>query len=73
MQLKCGIESRGQKKKLIKVSWKSEISKRKLKYVGLANRNPRTRTNLMTKSLQGRVPGSRRRGRLATLYMNNVR
>ena len=48
----------------------SEINKKKLKYVGHANRNPRT--NLMTTLLQGRVPGSRRRGRPATSYMNNV-
>ena len=41
----------------------SEINKRKLKYVGHANRNPRT--NLMTTLLQGR-------GRPATSYMNNV-
>ena len=87
MQLKCGVtedclESSGQKKEPIKVSWKnflfnrvqqhmlSEINKKKLKYVGHANRNPRT--NLMTTLLQGRVPGSRRRGRPATSYMNNV-
>ena len=78
MHLKCGVtgdclESSGQsvlEEHSVQQHMLSEINKRKLKYVCHANRN--SRTNLMTTLLQGRVPGSRRRGKPATSYMNNV-
>ena len=47
-----------------------EINKRKMKYIGHANRNPRT--NLMTTMLQGRVEGRRNRGRPPTSLMTNI-
>jgi hypothetical protein len=43
----------------------SEISKRRLKYLGHANRN--TKTDLMTTVLQGKVEAKRNQGRPPTL------
>ena len=47
-----------------------EIKRRKLRYLGHANRN--TRTDLMTSIFQGRVEARRNRGRPATSYMDNM-
>ena len=47
-----------------------EIKRRKLRYLGHANRN--TRTDLMTSIFQGRVEARRNRGRPATSYMDNI-
>lgn len=46
------------------------INKRKLKYVGHANRN--SKTDLMTTVLQGKVESKRNRGRPPISYMNNI-
>ena len=48
----------------------AEIDKRRLRYVGHANRN--TQTNLMTTVLQGKVEGRRKRGRPPTSYIANI-
>jgi hypothetical protein len=48
----------------------SEISKRRLKYLGHVNRN--TKTNLMTTVLQGKVEAKRNQGRPPTSYIDNV-
>ena len=45
-----------------------EINKRRMKYIGHANRNPRT--DLMATVLQGRIEG--RRNRPPTSLMNNI-
>ena len=47
-----------------------KINKRKLNYVGHANRN--TRTNLMTTVLQGKIDAKRNSGRPPTSYMSNI-
>ena len=47
-----------------------EINKRRMKYIGHANRNPRT--DLMAIVLQGRIEGRRNRGRPPTSLMNNI-
>ena len=47
-----------------------EINKRRMKYIGHANRNPRT--DLMATVLQGRIEGRRNRGRPPTSLMNNI-
>ena len=49
----------------------SEISKRRLKYLGHANRN--TKTDLMTTVLQGKVEAKRNYGRPPTSYIDNVK
>ena len=41
-----------------------------MKYIGHANRNPRT--NLMSTILQGRVEGKRNRGRPSTSLITNI-
>ena len=46
------------------------IIKRRLKYVGHANRN--SKTDLMTAMLQGKVESKRNRGRPPISYMNNI-
>ena len=46
----------------------SEISKKRLKYLGHANRN--TKTDLMTTVLQGKVEAKRNQGRPPTSYID---
>ena len=48
----------------------STINKRKLRYLGHANRN--SKTNLMTTVLQGKIEAKRNRGRLPISYMTNI-
>ena len=48
----------------------STINRRKLNYLGHANRN--TKTNLMTTALQGKVDAKRNRGRPPISYMANI-
>ena len=47
-----------------------KINKRKLNYLGHANRN--TRTTLMTTALQGKVEAKRKRGRPSISYMASI-
>ena len=47
-----------------------EIKKRKMKYLGHANRN--TKTNLMTSVLQGKMDAKRNPGRPPKSYMSNI-
>ena len=47
-----------------------EIMKRKMKYLGHANRN--TKTNLMTTVLQGKMGAKWNTGRPPKLYMSNI-
>jgi hypothetical protein len=49
----------------------SEISKKRLKYLGHANRN--TKADLMTTVLQGKVEAKRNQGRPPTSYIDNVK
>ena len=49
----------------------SEISKKRLKYLGHANRN--TKTDLMTTVLQGKVEAKRNQGRSPISYIDNVK
>jgi len=49
----------------------SKISKRRLKYLGHANRN--TKTDLMTTVLQGKVEAKRNQGRPPTSCIDNVK
>ena len=49
----------------------SAISKRRLGYLGQANRN--TQTELMTTVLQGKVEAIRNQGRPPTSYIDNVK
>ena len=48
----------------------STINRRKLRYLGHANRN--TKTNLMTTVLQGKIEAKRNRGRPPISYMTNI-
>ena len=48
----------------------SETSKKRLKYLGQANRN--TKTDLMTTVLQGKAEAKRNQGRPPTSYIDNV-
>ena len=47
-----------------------EMKKRKMKYVGHANRN--TKTDLMTTVLQGKMDAKRKPGRPPTSYISNI-
>jgi glucose-6-phosphate 1-dehydrogenase len=49
----------------------SEISKKRLKYLGHANRN--TKADLMTTVLQGKLEAKRNQGRPPTSYIDNVK
>ena len=49
----------------------SEISKKRLKYVGHANRN--TKPDLMTTVLQGKVEAKRNQGKPPASYIDNVK
>ena len=48
----------------------STINRRKLRYLGHANRN--SKTNLMTTVLQGKIEAKRNRGRPPISYMTNI-
>ena len=48
-----------------------EINKRRLKYLGHANRNKNT--SLMTTVLQGKIEAKRRPGRPPTTYIENIK
>ena len=49
----------------------AEINKRKLKYIGHANRN--TKTQLMKTVLQGKLESKRKRGKPPTSYASNIK
>jgi len=57
----------------LSVKWQllKEINKRRLRYVGYANRSKHT--NLMTTALQGKVEGKRRKGRPPISYIDNLK